>query len=378
MQEDFILDDIQLINTDGVGPVSYYKLLNSYGSAKDALAYLSQKKDVFSRKEAEEELKKAQKQGIKIVSIRDENYPTLLKELNDAPPLLYVKGQSDLLNYPATLAVVGSRNASIAGRKIASRIAYDLTNADVLIVSGMARGIDCAAHKGAMYAKDKMGPTIAVLGTGADVCYPDENKELYEQIAAQGCIISEFKLGEKANASNFPRRNRIVAGLSLGVLVAEASLNSGSLITARLALEQGKDIFAVPGSPFENKSSGCNKLIKDGALLTESADDVLQTLAVTQNRTLKIHQNVSLDIKPLDNEKKESIMPESKKNNIEPDGILEIVGVAGIEQDDLIRHLKMQTHVALTKITELEFDGLIERQNGSFLMLTKQGLRKLK
>ena len=378
MKDETLLDFLQLINTEKVGPVSFYKYLEKYGSAAQALKVLESSKSVFARREAEKEFENALKQNIQIITFEDAFYPDMLKEINDAPPLLYVKGNADLLKHPVCLSIVGSRNASVAGRKIASRIAYDLTNADVLVVSGMARGIDAAAHKGALYAKSQKGPTIAVLGTGVDVCYPDENKELYEQIAEQGVLISEFCLGEQANISNFPRRNRIVSALSMGVLVVEASLNSGSLITARLALEQGKDVFAVPASPFENKAAGCNKLIKEGALLTESADDVLQTLALTQNQTLKTFQNATLKPKTLDIEKKEVIMQQKSCADSKDNVVLETIGQAGIEQDDLIRHLKMLASDVLVKITELELSGLVTRKNGSFLVLTKQGMEKLK
>ncbi|MBR2300271.1 MAG: DNA-processing protein DprA [Alphaproteobacteria bacterium] len=373
-----LADYIRLILTDGVGPVSFYKFLSQYGSATEALKALSFKKEVCSPNRAQDELKKAQNAGVEILSFEDERYPLSLKELNDAPPILYAKGNLDLLSYVAGISIVGSRNASVQGRKIASRIAYDLTNADVLVVSGMARGIDSAAHKGAMYAKSEQGPTIAVLGTGVDICYPKENEELYHQIAAQGLLISEFALSEQANISNFPRRNRIVSALSLGVLVVEASLNSGSLITARLALEQGKDVFAVPDSPIENKSAGCNKLIKEGALLTENADDILQTLALTQNRTLKTFQNASLKSKPLDNKKKEDNITEQKKSDVKNADILQIIGTSGIETDELIRHLKADASDVLVLITELELEGLVSKTNGSFLKLTKQGLKVLK
>jgi len=378
MQKNNLLDYLQLILTDDIGPISFYKFLEKYDSAAEALNALSAKKEICSRKKAETEIKKAEKQNIKLISFDDPLYPAPLKELNDAPPVLYAKGNLELLSYPASVAIVGSRNASVSGRKIASRIAYDLTNADVLIISGMARGIDSAAHKGALYAKDQKGPTIAVLGTGVDVCYPKENQELYEQIASQGLLVSEFPLGIEANVSNFPRRNRIVSALSMGVLVVEASLNSGSLITARFGIEQGKDIFAVPGSPIENKSTGCNKLIKEGALLVESADDILQTLAITQNRTLKTFSNASLISKPLDNAKKEVNIEQKSKNAVKHADILQTIGRAGIETDDLIRHLGLKTANVLVLITELELDGLLERTNGSFLRLTKQGLRNIK
>ncbi|MBO4293926.1 MAG: DNA-processing protein DprA [Alphaproteobacteria bacterium] len=378
MDQNTVVDYLRLINTEGIGPSWFYKYVQKYGSVCEAVKQLSLTKNLFSSKDAQKELETAFKQNIKIITCEDELYPPLLKELNDAPPVLYAKGHTELLKYPATLSVVGSRNASVAGRKIASRIAYDLTNADVLVISGMARGIDSAAHKGALYAQNTKGPTIAVLGTGIDVCYPEENMELYEQIADQGLLISEFKLGEKANISNFPRRNRLVAGLSLGTLVVEASLNSGSLITARLALEQGKDIFAVPTSPFENKAAGCNKLIKEGAVLTENADDILQTLALTQTHTLKISQKATLAPKSLDFEKKEVIMQKTKSADKENGDILQTIGASGIEQDELIRHLNMQTSAALVKITELELEGVLVKQNGSFLMLTKEGLEQIK
>lgn len=378
MKDETLLDFLQLINTEKVGPVSFYKYLEKYGSAKETLKALESSKKIFARREAEKELESALKQNIQIITFENTLYPAMLKEINDAPPVLYIKGNADLLKYPVCLSVVGARNASVAGRKIASRIAYDLTNVDVLVVSGMAKGIDAAAHKGALYAKEQKGPTVAVLGTGVDVCYPEENKELYEQIAEQGVLISEFRLGEEANISNFPRRNRIVSALSMGVLVVEASLNSGSLITARLALEQGKDVFAVPASPFENKAAGCNKLIKEGALLTESADDVLQTLALTQNRTLKTFQNATLKAKTLDFEKKEVIMQKKSCTDPKDDSVLETIGSSGIEQDDLIRHLNISASDMLVKITELELNGFVTRKNGSFLVLTKQGLEKLK
>ena len=287
MLEQKVIDWIRLINTEKVGPVGFYKYLEKYGSASEALKELSKKMSVFPLSSAEDEIKKAQKEGVKILLQTDPLYPENLKQLNDAPPVLYVKGNMELLNYPANIAVVGSRNASLGGRKLASKISYDLTSADVLIVSGMARGIDSSAHKGALYAKNQTAPTLAVLGTGVDVCYPEENKELYEQICAQGAVISEFALGTKANISNFPRRNRIISAISVGTLIVEASLNSGSLTTAKFAMEQGKDVYAIPGSPLLNNSSGTNRLIKDGAVLVENANDILDNLKITQNRQLK-------------------------------------------------------------------------------------------
>lgn len=378
MQAENLIDFIRLMNTEGIGPVSFYKLIKQYGSATEALASLEKSKKVFSFQCAEAELTKAQRQNVQIITFEDALYPENLKRLNDAPPILYLKGNPALLKHTANVAIVGARNASVNGRKIAARIAYDLTNSDVLVVSGLASGIDAAAHKGALFAKDQKGPTIAVLGTGVDVCYPAENEQLYNQIAEQGLIVSEFCLEASAQTSNFPRRNRIVSALSLGTLVVEASINSGSLITARLALEQGRDVFAVPGSPIEGKSAGANKLIKEGAYLTECAEDVLEVLNLSDIQALKTYQKQSEETKPLDKNKKEGIMHQTKKVVRSEAEILQAIGKSGLEQDELIRFLKEDAQSVMAEITELELMGLVVRTNGSFLRLTKEGLRQIR
>ena len=217
-----ILARLRLINTDGIGPVTFYKLLKTCRSAENALRSLPPKFHPAPLAAAEREISLARAKGIKILAFDNPEYPQKLRELEDAPPFLYVKGRTDILNRSPAVSVVGARNASINGRKLASRIAYDLTGAGVLIVSRMARGIDAASHKGAMYALEQNGPTVAVLGTGADIVYPAENFSLYEQIAAQGAVISEFPLGTEAQSGNFPRRNRIVSALADAVLVVEA------------------------------------------------------------------------------------------------------------------------------------------------------------
>ncbi len=368
MQKKQLTDWIALINSDNIGPVTFYKMLAKYGSAGNALDELAKRQKVMSRQEAAYELENAEKKGIRILAKGDPEYPISLAELNDAPPVLYVKGRTDILNYPAAVAIVGSRSASISGRKIASKIAYDLTESDVLIVSGMARGIDAAAHKGALYAKNQHGTTIAVLGTGVDVPYPSENEVLYEQICQQGVVISEFKLGTVPQSANFPRRNRLVAALSAGTLVVEASLNSGSLITARMALEQGRDVFAVPGSPLDGRSAGANRLIREGAFLTESAADILEMLRFTQNRQIKTY-SADLFTKPLDKEEKSADIPH-KKETVRPSDLTEMIPQDGIETDELIRLAGQPAAQIMTRITELELDGIVERINGSLLILT--------
>ncbi len=210
-----------------------------------------------------------------IVTLGDSDYPQALLNITDPPLLLYVKGRLDLLNH-AALAIVGSRNATPQGNNNAEEFARALSDAGLSIISGMAHGIDASAHRGALRG---LGNTIAVIGTGPDKVYPAANRDLAHAIAGQGVMISEFPLGTPPIASNFPRRNRIISGMSLGCLVVEASLQSGSLITARLAMEQGKDVFAIPGSIHSPQSKGCHSLIKQGAKLAESAGDVLEELS---------------------------------------------------------------------------------------------------
>ncbi|MCD6319222.1 MAG: DNA-processing protein DprA [Candidatus Desulfofervidaceae bacterium] len=241
--------------------------------------------------QAEEE--KLKQLDVELITYADNRYPSLLKEIYDPPFLLYVKGNVELLHTPC-VAIVGTRRASFYGIKTATRLAVELAEAGITVVSGLARGIDTAAHKGALQAK---GKTIAVLGCGMDIVYPPENKKIYADIARQGAIISEFPLGTPPVARNFPIRNRIITGLSLGVIVVEAALKSGSLITARLALEQGREVFAVPGQIDTFHSKGTHSLIKQGAKLVETIADVLEelNLSVVETSTFREKQETKLD-----------------------------------------------------------------------------------
>jgi len=210
-----------------------------------------------------------------IVTLGDSDYPQALLNIADPPLLLYIKGRRDLLNATA-LAIVGSRNATPQGKSNAEEFSKSLSDAGLCIISGMAHGIDAAAHRGALLG---MSSSIAVVGTGLDKVYPAANRDLAHALAAQGTLISEFPLGTPPVATNFPRRNRIISGMSIGCLVVEASLQSGSLITARLAMEQGRDVFAIPGSIHSPQSKGCHALIKQGAKLAETAQDILEELS---------------------------------------------------------------------------------------------------
>ncbi len=373
-----IIDWLQLINSDNVGPVTFHKLLAKHKSAKEALNNLPSKCKLCSRSKAVKEFELCQNKGIKILTFNDSLYPENLKHLEDAPPVLYALGNTDILSHPLSLSIVGARNASINGRKLASRIAYNLTENDVVIISGMARGIDSAAHKGAMYASNQQGPTIAVLGTGVDVPYPAENINLYHQIVQQGVVISEFPLGTEPQANNFPRRNRLVAGLSLGTLVVEATLHSGSLITARLALEQGKDIFAIPGSPNDARSQGPNKLIKEGASLVESAEDILNILSLTNHRQIKSYTDKykgadeeNLFSKTIDKPLKTDNIPVTE-NLAEIKSVREYLSTSGTYVDEIIRNSGLDSATVSLELLELEMNGIIERQVGNKVALIKK------
>ena len=371
--ENKILDYIQLINSANIGPVTFYKLLRQYGSAEAALAALPAGRRTFSRSAAQKEFELARRQNIRLLAFDDPEYPENLRAAEDAPPVIYVRGQINCLRQPLSLSIVGARNASLNGRKLASQISCELTSQGIMIVSGMARGIDTAAHKGAMFALNRSGSTVAVLGTGIDIAYPAENQKLCEQIAGQGAVISEFPLGTEPSAGNFPRRNRIVSALTDGTLVVEASLHSGSLITARLALEQGRDVFAVPGFPTDERSAGPNKLIKDGAFLVENAEDILNVLSADARR--KIPQTprpvqTDLFVKPLDKESKTADIPDTASPDRETD-ILSLLTHAGVYVDELIRVSGLDSAAVSLRLLELEMEGRIERQVGNKVALIK-------
>ncbi len=267
---------LRLARTDRVGPVAFRQLLDRFGSAVLALEALP---DVVRRggdhgftqpspEEIEGELERGERLGARLIVFGDADYPETLAAIDPPPPLLWTLGDPGLLARPS-MAVVGARIASAGGQRIARGLAQQLGEAGHVVVSGMARGIDGAAHAGALPTG-----TVAVLGGGIDDVYPPDNADLYRQIVEQGCVVSESPVGARAQARDFPRRNRIISGLSRGVVVVEAELRSGSLITARLAAEQGRDVFAVPGSPLDPRSKGPNELLRQGAILCEGLADI--------------------------------------------------------------------------------------------------------
>lgn len=363
-----IYDWLRLANTDGIGAITFSKLIRSYGSATEVIKALEKSnKPLPPQSWAEDELSNARRQNIKIILKQDDIYPQNLLSLRDAPPILYAKGNLGLLSLAPALAIVGSRNASLNARQITAKIAFDLTEKHILVISGMARGIDSASHLGALDALDHQGPTIAVLGTGIDVVYPPENKDLYQRIAKQGLLLSEMPLGSSAVGSSFPRRNRIISALSNGVLVSEASEKSGSLITAHFAIEQNKILFAIPGSPSDPRSAGPNRLLKAGARIVENADDIIKVINTpSANNSLKelpIFSD-SLFTKSLDNSSKTTNIPTDQKLEIE-----EFLSADAVDIDELIRISGLDTATVMMQIIDLEIEGRIIRLPGNKIAL---------
>lgn len=275
------IDWVRLARSQNVGKSTFFRLVKIFGSPKNALERVSDyafqgglrhQIKVCSESDVRKEIENLEKFGAQLLVFCEDHYPKLLREISDPPPVLTVKGQINLLNRPS-IAVVGPRNASFNGIAFAKKIAKELGEYDLIVISGMARGIDAAAHEMSLECG-----TVAVIAGGIDHIYPKENTDLYHKISKQGLLISEVPFGAPPKGGNFVQRNRIISGMSLGVVVVEASLRSGSLVTARFGVEQGREIFAVPGSPFDPRCLGTNRLIKQGAKLTENIEDILEEI----------------------------------------------------------------------------------------------------
>jgi len=357
-----LISYIQLINTTGIGPVGFKKLMSRFKDVDKALSELSLKTKLFERQKAEEELMTAEIKHVKLITLEDKEYPFNLKQTEDCPPILYALGNTDLLKNDNALAVVGARSASISARRLAGQISQELAAKNIVIVSGLARGIDAAAHEGAL---SENGNTIAVLGTGIDVIYPKENEELYKKIAKNGLLLSEYPFHTGPQASNFPRRNRIVSGLSKGILVVEADIKSGSLITAHQALEQGRDVYAVPGSPYDGKSAGGNKLLKEGAILVETSEDILENFNFTQVEFTPLKPKTpkmpDLFEYSLDNSENNKDIAEHDKYS----KLLSLISENGEDIDDIIRESGKPTEEVLAMIVELELENRVTRLPGN-------------
>jgi DNA processing protein len=355
-------DWLRLSRTENVGPVTFRQLLRRFGSAKAALEALPQMAERGGKRSfklppanaIEDEIARSQKLGVKIIAWGEPDYPEALAAIEDAPPLISVRGTISLM-HQRVIGIVGARNASLNGRKMAEVLARDLGQEKIIIASGLARGIDAAAHQGSLATG-----TIAVLAGGVDIVYPQENAALYDQLIEHGCIISDMPLGCEPHAKLFPRRNRLISGLSLGVIVVEAALQSGSLITARMALEQGREVFAVPGSPLDPRCTGTNDLIRQGAVLTEKAGDILAHIH-SLPPGLDEPPLLDFDAQPLYIEENELAAGRAK--------ILENLSTSPVLVDELIRQCEVSAPLVLTVLLELELAGRLERQPGHRVVL---------
>ncbi len=357
---------LRLIRCENVGPITFYQLLQRFGTAKkaiEALPHLARRGGkngnlkICTLADAEAELKTHEKGGARIIVAAEAEYPPLLKQIEDAPPILSVRGHGHLLQKPC-VAIVGTRNASAAGRKFTEKLAGELGSAGYIVASGLARGIDSSAHLAAL----RTG-TIAVMAGGVDQVYPPDNQNLYDQIADQGVLVSEIQWGINPQARHFPRRNRIVSGLSLGVVVIEAALQSGSLITARCALDQNREVFAVPGSPLDPRCQGTNSLIKQGATLVESAADILEVLRRIQAPSVETKSDVFFKALAFTEEKAEQMIADATPI------ILELLSATPTPVDDIIRMSGLPAPIVLSVIMELELAGRLQRFPGNKVAL---------
>ncbi len=353
-----LLATIQLARTNNIGPITFLKLIAKYNNPSEALkgatATLAAKgKTPFSRDDAERELEQTEKLGACIVTLFDENYPALLSQISDPPVLLTMRGKKNIET--RTAAMVGARYASANAISFSHQIAGDLAKKGITVVSGLARGIDTAAHKGALKAGGEL-PTIAVIAGGIDNIYPPENEDLFAQIAADGVIVTENAPGVTPRAEHFPRRNRIISGLSKVTCVVEAALRSGSLITARFALEQEREVACVPGFPLDPRAEGTNELIKGGAALVTKAEDIAALMHDMNERRI-----VQM---PAMHEDEEEFTHGEIKSDV---NLLELIGSSPVSVDDIVSHYGLPPAEVNSLLLEHELTGEIIRHPGNMV-----------
>lgn len=359
------LDRLRLVRSRRVGAVTYHRLMAEHGTARAALEALPgiaraagvEEYEVCPLGVVQAELKKGQALGARLLVHGEPDYPQPLAEIPDAPPVLWALGDVTLLNRPA-VGMVGARNASSLGTRMARRLGAGLSEAGFTVISGLARGIDAAAHEAAL---EGLGKTVAVMAGGIDVIYPPENAALAAAIDAAGCRISEHPPGLEPQARHFPLRNRIVAGLSRAVVVVEAAAKSGSLITAKAALDYGREVMAVPGHPFDARASGCNMLIRDGALLIRGPQDVLESLGAPTDAA----PESEMRLPPLPGA--EAPQRPLKEVALLHSMILNRLGPSPLAEDQLLRDLKVSPAQLAPELLTLELDGRIARQPGGLL-----------
>lgn len=357
------LDWLRLIRSDRVGPVTFLRLLRQFGTAGKALAALP---DIATEagvakyrqtpvETVREEVRCAKALGARLIFLGTKDYPNQLLDLSDPPPALWALGDPELLKRPM-IAIVGARNASAVGKRMATKLSHDLGEMGYVVVSGLARGIDKAAHEASLVTG-----TIAIQAGGIDVIYPTENADLTLKIAEHGLRLSEMPLGLPPQAKHFPRRNRIISGLAQAVVVVEGAARSGSLITAKNALDQGREVMAVPGSPLDPRASGCNLLIRDGALLVRDAGDIHDAVSGQQ------HPIVTDQTSTPKSEQINIVPNAAHETNTLPDSILSLLSPVPITEDELIRKLGVPATQIMSMLAELDVTGQIDRQPGGLV-----------
>lgn len=361
---------IRLLRSRRVGVATFFKLIQDHGSAQAALEALPDIARAAGVKDyhpcppevAEEEMQRGQAAGAELVWYGQDRYPSLLAEISDAPPFFWAMGDLGVLKRPM-IALAGARNASSLGLRMARRLARDLTNAGYVVVSGLARGIDSSAHQSAL----EHGATLAVMPGGVDLIYPSENAELAANITKTGLRLSEQPMGMSPQARHFPQRNRIISGLSQAVVVVEAAAKSGTLITARNALDQGRDVLAVPGHPFDARAAGCNMLIRDGAVLVRHSDDVIEAVhgAFTQTSPHLSRQDTGHQRGLAPAPQPARSLTETSKLH---DQILARLGPCPLAEDQLIQELGHPAQELSAEIVTLELEGRITRAAGGLLV----------
>lgn len=343
-------DWIRLYRTSTVGPVAFRNLLTRYktaAAALDALPHIITKKSIRipSVQGVESEMDAADQIGAQYLMSCESQYPEYLKALDPAPPVISCLGDLSLFSRPG-VAIIGSRNASAIGLRFARQISHELAEMGYVIISGLARGIDASAHHSAL-----SGGTIAVLGGGVDHIYPQQNRDLYHAIAQHGCLVSESPIGYRATARDFPRRNRIISGLSRGVIVIEAAERSGTLITARYALEQNREVMAVPGSPIDPRAKGCNRLIQQGAALIETAQDVKDILEQLPPPILMEPERNHYESDSFDWNGASQTIDAAKP------ALLQLLSPILTQRDEIIRQTGLPIQIANAALLELELNG---------------------
>ena len=354
---------LRLIRTDNVGPATFRELINRYGSAGAALDELPElaarggarkPPRIPHESEIEREIEAAMKAGAIVAAIGEAEYPAMLKTMPGPPPVIMFRGDPAVFALPAC-AIVGARNASLSGVKMARMLARDLAAAGHAVISGLARGIDTAAHEGALE-----GGTVAVLAGGLSHPYPPENVPLMEAIVDRGgAVISEMPFHWQPRAQDFPRRNRLIAGLAFGLVVVEAALRSGSLISARLAGEMGRAVFAVPGSPLDPRAGGSNRLLKNGASVVTEADDIIDQIApMTGGQRDLFAGQASLD-------EQEDLMPAPPPGDDDRSRVIQALGPSPVHVDEVIRHTGLKPAQVQLVLIELDLAGRLERHAGN-------------